>query len=125
MPKNCSEIEKFSRKNKKKIFHFSSHNFCPKVCSKLTCLYLKLQINPKIKQQNSVLVVITHAQLKLFLYGNIVSINSTIYGATYGLHGGKKSKFTKSVLCTTDNFSQSVFLRQITSIFTVLRKKIW
>ena len=53
------------------------------------------------------LVVILHAELKLFLYGNIVSINSTIYGETYGLHGEKKSKSNESGSCTKDTFSQS------------------
>ena len=43
-----------------------------------------MQINPEIYKVFSILIVLLPAQLKLFLYGIIDSINSTIYVATYG-----------------------------------------
>ena len=66
--------------------------------------------------------MISHAQLKLFLYGNIVSLNSTINGTTYGLHGRKKSKSDKRVFCTTDDFCQS-FLSSNLYFYGFLEKK--
>ena len=47
------------------------------------------------KSSHFMLVVISNALLKLFLYGNIVSINSSIYSAAYGLHGEKNQNLIK------------------------------
>ena len=92
MPKKFgSEKEKTY---KSKLFITNLHAFCVKkiMDSAFFFQHLKMQVNPKLQQILSALVVISH--FEVVLYENIVSINSTIHGATYGLHGEKISKIT-------------------------------
>ena len=115
-------MEEFKKNRKKNIFHQSLRIFRPKVCSQLTPSNFENANKPKIYKILSILVVLLPALLKLFLYGNIVCINSTIYGAMYGLHGGKKKNLVKAFRVLKILFLSNFFC-YITPIFLVFQRK--
>ena len=105
--KICSGIRKTWENGKKYLFFTNLHAFiCQLFVLSLPPQNLKMQKKPQNLQSFVDFGCVVACSIKLFLYGNIVSINSTFYGVTYGLHGEKKT----SVSCTKDTFFSVTFV---------------
>ena len=113
--------ENLKKNRKKEYFSLITHFFVQKYDLSLPPQNLKMQINPDIYKIFSILFVLMHALLKLFLYGNIVSINSTIMVRRMVCMVKKIKNLIKAYRVLKILFLSNFC--QLTSIFMVFQRK--